>query len=108
MRFRWLAVEGGRYEHSDTHLAGILHPQTHLGGADVGIENRQDVIDAGLERPRWDDASPFATPIPRPLAPGLNPMYPENLGYGRHSNGLVGSISISQVRALSNRLIGAQ
>ena len=49
MRLRLLAVERGRDEHSDAHQAGIFHLEAHLGGAQAGIENRQNVVDAGLE-----------------------------------------------------------
>ncbi len=49
VRFRLLAVEGRRDEHSDAHQSGIGDLKPNLGGADVGIENRQNVVDAALE-----------------------------------------------------------
>jgi hypothetical protein len=48
-RFRLLAVERGRDEHSDAHLSRVLQLQTYFRGAKVGIENWQDVIHAALE-----------------------------------------------------------
>ena len=45
---RLLAEEGCGGEHPNAQHPGILHFQTHLGGADGGVQRRQDVIDASL------------------------------------------------------------
>ncbi len=43
------AMEGRRGEHAEPHQPRILNFETHLGGADVGIENGPDIVDPGAE-----------------------------------------------------------
>ena len=44
-----LTAEGGPHEHAQPHDSGILHFNSNLGGADIGIENRANVADLPLE-----------------------------------------------------------
>ena len=47
--FHGLAVERRGDEHAEPHQAGILHFQPDLGGANVGIDDRQNVADPPLQ-----------------------------------------------------------